>query len=157
MLEIDPNFIWHLNVIPEVWPINQWGRRSAVEHVDVVIEEVNKLSKVDAIREVLYSSCPSNTVVVKNQNGKWQVCVGFTSLNWACSKGCFSLPKIDQLVDFTSGHGRISFLDAYWGYHQITMHEPNEEKTIFITPTTYFATGSCLFEWKISTKKERKW
>ena len=81
MLEIDPNFIWHLNVIPEVWPINQWGRRSAVEHVDVVIEEVNKLSKVDAIREVLYSSCPSNTVVVKNQNGKWQVCVGFTSLN----------------------------------------------------------------------------
>ena len=27
----------------------------------------------------------------------------------------------------------MSFLDAYRGYHQIAMHEPDQEKTTFIT------------------------
>ena len=58
----------------------------------------------------------------------------FTSLNRACHKECFPLPKIGQLVDSTSDHARMRLLDAYPGYHQIVMHEPNQEKTIFITP-----------------------
>ncbi|KAH7866339.1 hypothetical protein Vadar_019092 [Vaccinium darrowii] len=41
---------------------------------------------------------------------------------------------IDQLVDATSGYERMSFLDAYRGYHQIAMYEPNQEKTSFISP-----------------------
>ena len=32
------------------------------------------------------------------------------------------------------GHERMSFLDAYLGYHQITMFGPDEEKTTFISP-----------------------
>ena len=32
----------------------------------------------------------------------------------------------------------MSFLDAYRGYHQIAMHEPNQEKTAFITPRGIF-------------------
>ncbi|XP_028051186.1 uncharacterized protein LOC114255840 [Camellia sinensis] len=39
-----------------------------------------------------------------------------------------------ELVDTTSGHGRMSFLDAYREYHQIVMYPPDEEKTAFITP-----------------------
>ena len=73
-------------------------------------------------------------MVVKKKNGKWRVCVDFTSLNKACPKDSFPLPKIDQLVDATSGHGRMSFLDAYRRYHQIVMHPSDEEKTAFITP-----------------------
>ena len=44
------------------------------------------------------------------------------------------MPKIDQLVDATAGYERMSFLDAYRGYHQIAMYEPDQEKTSFITP-----------------------
>ena len=29
----------------------------------------------------------------------------------------------------------LSFLDAFSGYHQILMHQPDAEKTYFITPT----------------------
>ena len=43
------------------------------------------------------------------------------------------MPKIDQLVDITYGHSRMSFLDAFQGYHQITLAAEDQEKTTFIS------------------------
>ena len=63
--------------------------------------------------------------MVKKTNGKWQVCTDFTDLNRACPKDCFLLPQIDQLVDATSGHQLLSFMDAYSRYNQIGM-DPND-------------------------------
>ena len=41
MLGIEPNFIKHvLNVLPDARPVKQQEKRSVVEPVDVVIEEV---------------------------------------------------------------------------------------------------------------------
>ena len=51
-------------------------------------------------------------MVEKKKNDKWRVCVNFTSLNRACLKDCFPLLKIDELVDLTSGHAHMSYLDA---------------------------------------------
>ena len=42
--------------------------------------------------------------------------------------------KIDQLVDATVGHPRMSFLDAFQGYHQIPLALDDQEKTAFVTP-----------------------
>ena len=92
-----------------------------------------KLNEASVITKVLYPSWLSNTIIVKKKSDKWKVCVDFTSLNRAYPKDCFPLPKIDQLVDYTSVHARMSILDAYRGYHQIAMHKPNQEKTAFIT------------------------
>ena len=58
----------------------------------------------------------------------------FTSLNQACPKDPFPLPKIDQLVDPTARHNRMSFLDAFQGYHQIALSTEDRKKTAFITP-----------------------
>ena len=58
----------------------------------------------------------------------------YTDLNDACPKDSFPLPRIDQIVDASTGHGMLSFLDAFSGYHQILMHPPDAEKTSFITP-----------------------
>ena len=66
--------------------------------------------------------------------GKCRVCVDYTDLNEACLKDSFPLPRIDQIVDALAGHGILSFLDAFSGYHQIPMHPPDAEKTSFITP-----------------------
>ena len=44
------------------------------------------------------------------------------------------MPKIDQLVDATVSHPRMSFLDAFQGYHQITLALDDQEKTAFVTP-----------------------
>ena len=73
-------------------------------------------------------------MVVKKKNGKWRVCVDFTDLNKACPKDPFPLPRIDQLVDATVGYPRMSFLDAYQGYHKIPLAFDDHEKTSFVTP-----------------------
>ena len=49
------------------------------------------------------------------------------------SKGSVSLPRIDQVVDSTSGCETLCFLDAYSEYHQIMMKESNQLVISFIT------------------------
>ena len=119
-------------------PVVQKGRRISPLHKEAVCEEVNRLIEAGAIKEILYPTWLSNTVVIKKRNGKWRVCIDFTDLNKVCPKDPFPLPKIDQLVDATSGHQRMSFLDAFQGYHQIAMSPTNQEKTAFITPRGIF-------------------
>ena len=62
------------------------------------------------------------------------MCVDFTNLNKAYPKNLFPLPRIEQLVDATVGHPRVSFLDAFQGYHQIPLAQDDQEKTAFVTP-----------------------
>ena len=106
----------------------------APERATIVLEEVERLLASGAIREVQYPVWLSNTVVVKKKNGKWRVCIDCTDLNKACPKDPFPISRIDQLVDSASRHARLSFLDAFQGYHQIPMNPADQEKTSFITP-----------------------
>ena len=62
------------------------------------------------------------------------MCVNYTSLNKACPKVPFPLPRIDQIVDSNVGCETLSFLDPYSGYHQIKMKESDQLMTSFITP-----------------------
>jgi ribonuclease HI len=89
--------------------------------------------KAGFIREVDYPEWLANVVLVKKSNGKWRMCVDFTNLNKAYLKDSFPLPQIDLLVDSTSGHELLSFMDAFSGYNQIYMEEADQEKTAFIT------------------------
>ena len=96
---------------------------------------MNKLKQARAVREVFYPEWLANIVVVKKKSGKWQVCVDFTDLKKAYPKDPFPMPQIDQLVDATVGHPRMSFLVAFQGYHQIPLAFSDQEKTVFVTPT----------------------
>ena len=119
---VDPSFICHhLNVHPFITPRKQPPRCSSKEHSDAIRDEVMKLKQAGAIKEVFYPEWMANTVVVKKKTGKWCVCVDFIELNKACPKDHFPMPWIDQLVDTTVGHPRMSFLDAFQGYHQIPL------------------------------------
>ena len=109
-------------------------RKLAPKRAEIVMEKVDRLLDADAIQSIQYPTWLSNTVVIQKKNGKWRVCVDFTDLNKDCPKNSFPLPRIDQLVDSTSGHERMSFLDAFQGYHQIPMILFDQEKTAFITP-----------------------
>jgi len=86
------------------------------------------------IKEVFHPEWLANLVLVKKKNGKWRMCVDYTSLNKECPKNPFPLPRIDQIVDSTAGCEILSFLDAYSGYHQIKMKESDQLATSFITP-----------------------
>jgi hypothetical protein len=73
-------------------------------------------------------------VVIPKANGSGRLCVDFTSLNKACPKDPYPLPRIDQIVDSTADCDLLCFLDAFFGYHQIKMAREDKEKTAFITP-----------------------
>ena len=133
--EVDPNFIYHhLNVNSSITPRIQLPRRPSKEHAKAVKNEVTRLKKTGAIKEVFYPQWLANTVVVKKKTGKWRMCVDFTDLNKACPKDPFLMPRIDQLVDATVGHSWMSFLDGFQGYHQIPLALDDQEKTAFVTP-----------------------
>ena len=68
---IDPSFICHhLNVNPAITPKKQPPCRPSKEHADAIKDEVVKLKRVGAIKEVFYPEWLANTVVVKKKSGK---------------------------------------------------------------------------------------
>ena len=132
---LNPKFICHhLNLNPSVTPKKQPPRRLFNEHVEAVKNEVIKLKQAWAIKEVFYPQWLANAVVVKKKTRKWRVWVDFTDLNRAYPKNSFPMPRINQLVDVTVGHPRMSFLDAFQEYHQIPLATDDQEKTAFVTP-----------------------
>ncbi|XP_058216855.1 uncharacterized protein LOC131327735 [Rhododendron vialii] len=136
---VDPSFAMHsLNVDPNRRPVVQKVRRSSATHTEAVIAEVNQLLEAGVIREVLYPTWLANPVVVPKKNGKIRVCVDYTNLNDACPMDRFPLPRIEQMVDATAGCERLSFMDAYRGYHQIALDPEDQEKTAFISPRGTF-------------------
>ena len=76
--------------------------------------------------------------MVKKANGKWRMCVDFTDLNRVCPKDSYPLPRINNLVDSTTRHELLSFMDAFSGYNQIRMKETDQEKTSFVTSHRFF-------------------
>ena len=131
---IDPTVItYRLNVSPSFKPIKQKRRSFAPEKQKAINEEVGKLLHAEAIREVEYPEWLANVVLVKKANGKWRLCIYFTDINKACPKDSFPLPRIDLIVDATSGHELLSFMEAFSGYNHISMDPDDQEKTSFVT------------------------
>ena len=139
MTDIIPTHASHkLNIATSIRSIKQRVRRFHSNFHQIIQDEVDNLLDVGFIREVKYPEWLANVVVEQKKSGKWRVCVDYTNLNDVCLKDSFSLPRIDQIVDPSSGHGMLSFLDAFSGYHQIPMYPPDAGKTAFITPDRLF-------------------
>ena len=62
------------------------------------------------------------------------MCVDFRDLNSACPNDDFPLPITKVMVDATTGHEALSFMDGSSGYNQIRMNPKDEELTAFRTP-----------------------
>jgi hypothetical protein len=123
-----------LNVRPDAKPIKQLLRRFAEEKRKAIGEEIARLLAAGFIMEVFYPDWLANLVLVLKKKNTWCMCIDYTSLNKACPEDPFVLPRIDQVIDSTAGCDLLSFLDAYSGYHQIPLYQPDQIKTSFITP-----------------------
>ena len=111
---IDPAVITHrLNVSPSFKPVKQKRKSFSPERQKAINEEVGKLLQANAIREVEYPEWLANVVLVKKANNKWRLCIDFTVVNKAYPKDSFPLPRIDLIVDATSGHELLNFMDAF--------------------------------------------
>ena len=127
---IDPSVITHhLNICPSSKSVQQKKRVFAPERNNAIKDEGQKLIVAKFIREVYYLDWLANAVMVKKANGNdTRMCVDFTDLNKACPKDSYSLPRIDQLVDSTTGHKLLSFIDAFSGYNQIRMDRVDQRR-----------------------------
>ena len=71
-LGIYPAFICHhLNINPSITPKKQSPQHPSREHAEAIREEVTKLKRAGAIKEVFYPEWLANTMVVKKKNEKW--------------------------------------------------------------------------------------
>ncbi|KAL2251819.1 UNVERIFIED_CONTAM: Retrovirus-related Pol polyprotein from transposon opus [Sesamum indicum] len=131
---INPEVIVHrLNVDPSIQPVQQKKRTFGGEKNTIIEGEVNKLLRAGYVSEVQYTDWLANVVLVPKPAGKWRMCTVFTDLNKACPKDPYPLPRIDVLVDLTTGYEVFSMMDAYQGYHQIYMASEDRIKTSFVT------------------------
>ena len=124
----------HLAVKKGMRPVKQAQSHFRPELIPQIETEVNKLIEAGFIREVQYPEWIANIVPVKKKNGQIRVCVDFRDLNSACPNDDFPLPITKVMVDATTGHEALSFMDGSSGYNQIRMNPKDEELTAFRTP-----------------------
>jgi hypothetical protein len=99
-----------LNIKPGSKPMKQRLRRFNDDKCKVIGEEILKLLSAWFICEVFHPEWLGNPVLVKKKKKKkWRMCVEYTSLNKACPKDLFPLPRIDQVVDSTAGCETLYF------------------------------------------------
>ena len=135
MTGISPTHASHkLNVAPSTKPVRQKVRRFHPDRHLVIQTEVDNLMQNGFIRVVKYPECLATVVVVLKKGNQWRVCVDYTDLNDACPKDSFPLPRIDQIVDASVGHGMLSFTGCLLGISPDPHTPLDAEKTSFITP-----------------------
>ena len=99
-----------LHVRPDVKPVKQPLRRFAEEERKIIGDEITRLLAVGFIMEVYHPDWLANPVLVLKKNKTWRMCIDYTSLNKACPKDPFVLPRIDQVIDSMAGCDLLSFL-----------------------------------------------
>nr|XP_043629940.1 uncharacterized protein LOC122601246 [Erigeron canadensis] len=122
-----------LNANPNISPIRQKKRGMSQDRSKAACEQVNEMVKAGILREVKYQTWVANPVMVKKPDGSWRLCVDFKDINKVCPKDNYPLPEIDWKVESLDGFRLKCFLDAYKGYHQISMKKMDEDKTAFHT------------------------
>jgi hypothetical protein len=109
---------YHFDVCPQAHPVKQKTRKQELEKQDFIILEIEKLKQARLICKVAHPTWIANPIFVPKANGSGRLCVDFTSLNKACPKDPYPLPRIDQIVYSTADCDLLCFLDAFSGYHQ---------------------------------------
>jgi len=134
ILGVDPTIITHkLSTFKDARLVAQKKRKLGEEKRIASRAEADKLLQAGFIEEAHYTTWLANVVLVKKPNGKWRMCTDYTDLNKACLKDSYPLPNVDRLVDGATGHKYMSFLYAFSGYNQISMHSSDIVKIAFMT------------------------
>jgi hypothetical protein len=70
-----------LDILPHSQAVQQQLRRFDEERRWAIGVEARKLLEAGFIKEVFHPTWLSNPVLVKKKNGKWRMCVDYSSLN----------------------------------------------------------------------------
>jgi hypothetical protein len=95
---------------------------------------VKKLLNAQIIFPLRYSKWVANLVPVRKKSGEIRLYVYFRNLNKSSRKDNYPLPNIEHILQRVTGASRISMIDGFSGYNQISVMPEDREKTAFTTP-----------------------
>jgi len=81
-----------------------------------------------------YSEWVANLVLMRKKSGEIKLCVDFGNLNRSSKKENYPLPKMEHILHRVTGSSRISMIDEFFGYNQISVLPKDREKMTFTTP-----------------------
>jgi hypothetical protein len=135
LVGVSRSIITHsLGIDFSVRPKKQRLRKMTDEKTEAAKVVVHRLLEAIFIEPIAYPTWLANVVMVQKKSAKWRMCIDFMSLNKACPKDNFPLPRIDKIVDSAAGCEVMSLLDCFSEYHQIYMKEEDKAIISFITP-----------------------
>jgi hypothetical protein len=118
----------------EAKPFRQKLRQINPMLLPIMEREVKKLLDAQIIVPLRYSEWVANLVPVRKKNGEIRLCVDFRNLNRSSKKDNYPLPKMEHILQRVTGASRISMIDGFSGYNQISVLPEDREKTTFTTP-----------------------
>jgi hypothetical protein len=129
------------SVIEHKIPLNEEARpfRQKLRQINPMLlpimeREVKKLLDAQIIVPLRYSKWVANLVLVRKKSGEIRLCVNFRNLNRSSKKDNYPLPNMEQILQRVTGASRISMIDVFSGYNQISVIPEDKEKMTFTTP-----------------------
>jgi ribonuclease HI len=118
----------------EAKPFRQKLRQINPMLLPVMEKEVKKLLEAQIIVPLRYSKWVANLVPVRKKSGEIRLCVDFRNLNRSSRKYNYPLPNMEHILQKVTSASRISMIDGFSGYNQISVMPKDREKTTFTTP-----------------------
>jgi hypothetical protein len=131
----DTNVIEHkIPLKEEAKPFRKKLRQ--INHIllPIMETEVKKLLDAQIIVPLRYSEWVANLVLVRKNSGEIELCVDFINLNRSSKRDNYLLPKMEHILQSVTGASRISMIDGFSSYNQISVLPEDREKTPFTTP-----------------------
>eukprot|EP00253_Pinus_taeda_P029302 PITA_29302 len=130
----DTNIIQHtISIKPNQKPFRQNLRRLNPKLLPSIEKEINRLYKSGIIVPIRFSDWISNLGPVRKKTSEIRLCIDFRNLNKVVLKDNYPLPKMDHILQRVVGASRMSLLDGYSRYNQVSIHENDQDKTMFTT------------------------
>jgi uncharacterized membrane protein YjdF len=98
----------------------------------IVKQNIDKLLVASFIKHFEKATWLSHIIVMHMKIGKPKICVDFRKFNNVTKNDPYLLLFINEVINIVAGHEVYTFLDGFFGYHQISIPLEDQYKTTFL-------------------------
>jgi len=91
------------------------------------------------------------------ENKRWRMVIDFRALNEKTIGNAYSLSNITEILDQLGSTKYFSVFDLVSGFHQISMHESDAQKTVFSTSHGHYQFNRVPFRLKNAPSIFQRW